>query len=626
MPTESVKRKNDLLSLPLRAVVWGAMLFFGVIVTGLAQVVEPDVETNTDKIKTTTPELIRVQNLVRANVLGLAQEILETRGPAIEKKPSHEWQQWERQLWALYRVQGKWQKLYERIDQLPPTLPDAIRRESQLLAIKSLTALQRGSAARHLIRSQLLVADESQPHKRRLRQALIATYLADDLLPEARIAMQHFRMDYGAGETEWLLLSAGVLLRSNNPNAAVNLLAPLNQPSARLLRLYARLGNRSLMPDEVITRALEFRALPQSASLERHILALTAQANIAAGKFYPLAEVLEEYLLAPPPSDPGLNRVYPQFTADDLLNVYARIAEEEANLVGLLVGEEQRWFDHARQLPPESAVARRSLFAHLAVTAQDPALRRNSVDGYVDALIDIRRTALIERLFGADTRLGALSLGGQTGLRLSALALDNSDFKLAAEANATLSELPAGVERTDWLLQAARIDIFAGRHRRGAAKLTEWIESFDALDAAQTDAVLQPIFDLQTVGRHALALELLRQVDARAPTGKHRREIAYWLAESYQGSDQYHTAADWFLHSALLQDDGFDRWGKAARFRAAEALMDGQLFADARRLFEDLLTAADSDASRSALKQKLQQLWLLESSPQHHPTPTPTPE
>lgn len=608
-------RQNGLYSLTRPArFMWGPLLLLGVIGGSPAQSIPADAGETASQ-SAPSRELLRVQNLVRANVLDLARKILETRGPALQ--PTPEWLQWERQLWALYRLQGRWQKLYARTQLLPPAFPRDIRQEAQLQAVAALTALHRSSAARSLIRIQLRAADASQQYKRRLRQALIAAYLADDLLPEARIAMENFRRDYGSGETDWLLLSAGVLLRSGDFAAAINLLAPFDRPEARLLRLYARLGNRSLTPDQVIDRALELRASPPGKSLRRKIQAVMARANITAGRLYPLANAIEDYLLAPAPDNPALNGVYPQFEIADLFDVYAKIAHDAANKAGLLIGEERRWLDHARRMPPSSTVARKSLFAYLADGAQSPDFRQSAVDGYVNVLMDTRRTGLIGQLFGPGARLGKLSLGGESSLRLSAHALDNGNFQLAAEANANLSALPAGVDRTDWLLQAGRIDILAGRHRQGAAKLAEWIESFAALNPAQTDAILQPIFDLQTVEQHPLALELLHKVDERAPAGKYRREIAYWLAESYHGGGQYTTAADLFLHSALQQAGGFDRWGEAARFRAAEALMEGGLLADARRLFEDMLARAESDASRSALRQKLQRLWLLESSPQN---------
>ncbi|MDD9873949.1 MAG: hypothetical protein OXU22_00235, partial [Gammaproteobacteria bacterium] len=556
--------------------------------------------------------LARVQNLVRANVLGLAQEVLEARGAA--PQPTPRWLQWERQLWAVYRLRGRWQKLYERTRQLPPDFPREILREAHLQAVKALTSMSQGSAARRLIRQQLLDADAPPRHRWQLRQSLVTAYLNDDLLHEARVALERLHHDYGAWETDSLLLSAAVMLRSGDADAAVNLLAPLDQPAARLLRLYARLTNRTLAPGQVVERASALLETPQGRSVAREIRAVIAQAHLQAGAFYPLVDALEVYLLAPVARDLELSGVYPHFEVPDLFDAYARVARDQVNQAGLLVGEEHAWLERARQLPPATGVGRKALFAHLAATAaRGSALRRDALDGYVNALIDTDRIALIARLFGPGAMLGELSLGGQAGLRLAAHALSKGDFDLAAEANANLLGFPVGLDRKAWLLQAGRIDIFAGRHRRGADKLEQWVQSFSRFDAAQTDAILQPIFDLQMVGRHRLALALLHKVNERAPPGKHQREITYWLAESYAGSGQYHQAADLFLHSALQAPDSFDPWGRAARFRAAEALMDGGLFEDARRLFQDLLAGAASDASRNSLRQKLQRIRLLES-------------
>ena len=385
-----------------------------------------------------------------------------------------------------------------------------------------------------------------------------------------------------------------------------------------------------MTPAQALVRARALASAPERKLAPRDLHAVLAQAHLAAGaQPETLALALEDYLLAPPSRTPQLSRAYPRFAVADLFAGYAASARDQANRAGLLIGEEWRWFEHALKLPQLQAVARRALFAHLAATTADAALRRRALDALVNNLVDSERTALIARLFGDDSPLGALVLGGETGLRLSAYALGKGDFELAAEANANLLEFPAGVNRNDWLLQAGRIDIFAGRHRRGAARLGEWLDAFDAADAvststtpvapialtpAQADAILQPIFDLQTVGRHQLALELLHQVAARAPGGKYPREIAYWLAESYAGSGQYVAAADLFLHSALAKEEGFDRWGESARFRAAEALLEAGLYADAGQLLRDLLARATSDARRSALRQKLQRVWLLQST------------
>ncbi|MDD9885029.1 MAG: hypothetical protein OXU62_10970 [Gammaproteobacteria bacterium] len=575
-------------------------------------------------------ELARAQALVRANALDLAQEILETRAPKLRR--AAEWLAWERQLWVVYRIRGQWRQLYARA---APALkrrarwPPAVRREARLQAVKALVELRRGADARRLIRDVLADADAPPAQHRQARRALVASYLADGAAAEAQRALQEFQAQYGTGadpgRRDLQLLTAAVSLRGGDADAAINQLAPLDSAAARLLKLYARLANGSLSPAEVSdgARAL-LDAGPAAQALARPARALIAQAQRQAGARYPLADALETVLLTPPspPSPLDSAGIYPQFTVGDLLDAYARIARHQAARAGLPAGDPRAWLAHARALPPALQVARRALFAHLAAATGNAGggraaeIHAAAVDGYVDEIVNAGRLGLLPQLFGGENPLGTLSLGGRAGLRLAAAAIAAGDFRLAAAANAALRDFPPDVERGAWLLRAGRVDLFAGEHARGAARLDEYLESFAALDARQTDAVLQVIFDLQTLGRHGLALPLLRKVDARAPRGKHQREIAFWRAESYAGDGKQRRAAALFLHSALQAEDSFDRWGRAARFRAALALTDAGLFGDARRQLQDLLAGAASDERRRQLRQQLQRVQLLEAGAQ----------
>lgn len=564
-------------------------------------------------------ELARAQDLVRANALGLAQEVLESRAPAL--RPAAAWLAWERQLWVVYRLRGRWAALLARAQ---PALegadwPAGIRREARLQALKALVELRRAAEARRLIAAVLADADAPGAHQRQARRALIAVELAEGQAAAARRALREFQSRYGLGarDASLQLLTAAVLLRAGEVDAAVSELAAVDSAPARLLKLYARLQSRELPPAEVAARA---SALPDSAPA-RWVRAVAAQAHAQAGAWYPLADALEAYHLAPPPPSSPPAGVYPQFAAADLLAAYARIAAHQIRRAGAPAGEAQSHLDLARALPPALGVARRALFAHLTATAaseNDAETRQAALDGYVGEIIDSGRIRLIPLLFGGgDAPLGELSLGGDAALRLGAAALAEGDFRLAAAAHAAMRAFPAGrpaAARQAWLLRAGRVDLLAGHHARGAAKLREYLESFSALTAAQTDAVLQPIFDLQALDRHALALPLLGRVDALAPAGKHRREIAFWLAESYAGAGDPRLAAAAFLRSAMAGADSFDRWGRAARLRAAEALLDARLFADARRLLQDLLAAAATDARRIQLQQALQRARLLEAA------------
>ena len=199
-----------------------------------------------------TPELLRVRTLIRANVLGLAESILETQGPPI--LPTSQWLSWERQLWSLYASRDKWQVLFQRTRQVPPSFPPFIRREAGLVAVTALVELQQGLRARQILRGQLLAMESTDLAKRKLRKLLVESYLADDLLGDAGITMQRYQMDYRSQEEDWLFLSARVYMQLGDLDNAINLLAPLDKPRARLLGIYARLKNGTMTTQQALQR------------------------------------------------------------------------------------------------------------------------------------------------------------------------------------------------------------------------------------------------------------------------------------------------------------------------------------------------------------------------------------
>jgi hypothetical protein len=563
------------------------------------------------------PMLQRVRVLVRANVLGLAQSILESEGPP--SLPNQQWLDWERQLWTLYRVREDWDGLYERTRQLPPAFPAAIKSEADSEAIYASIADNRGKRARSLLRKNLVSGDIAELDKRKLRKTLIESYLADNLLFEAGIAMEDYQSDYRSSAEDWLVLSAKVNLRLNDADGAVNLLAPLEFESARLLRIFARLQNNSITHDEAISRANGLLAQlndPDSSSgLPRHhVLSVILQAELDAGNQPEIIDAMEQYLIAADQETSTADSVYPHYEVEDLLSAYSAFAEGAAGEAGIRTDSETKLFNHAVQLPDWNIIVRKSLFAHLLQQTKDDDLRSQLNDLYVLALIQSERTALVSLIFGEGKPFENFELGGNAGVQLSNIALQNGDIKLAAQVSSGLTETPESVDPLDWMIHVARISIIAGDYDQGVKNLSQWIASHERLSPAQADRVLQPIFDLQTVHQHVLALDLLHQVYERIYySTKHRREIAYWIAESYQGTEDYMKAADYFLFSAMQKENGFDQWGKAARFRAAESLQSAALLEDSRKLIEDLLANAEDEGRKIQLQHKIQELWLLES-------------
>ncbi len=557
-------------------------------------------------------ELLRVRTLIRANALELAERIMEKQGPPM--LPNGNWLNWERQLWALYRAKGEWQKLYERVKGIPPAFPSTIRLEAELEAAKSLVALGDGVRSRRVLRKLLISKGVSEHDKIALRQQIIESYLSEQLLNEANIAASYFQQDYRSQQRDWLILNARISLQSGNPDEAVNLLAPLDEPEARLLRTYARLKNGSLTSLQVLDTVNQFRDQEAFSDIVKPVFSVMIEAARVASLDLESADLLEQYLVLNDSFNQPLNRALPQFLVEDLIQAYQRIARELANQSGYLTGEEDDWSEFAQLISLEQTEARRSVWSHIAQNSSTGLVRQLAIDNYVNALIDGERTSLIHHIFGENKPMGELILSPTTGLRLSNLAIEIGDIQLAANANANVSGPPPGMAFADWLIYTGRISIIAGHYEHGANQLEKWITGFDRLTPEQMDSVLQPIFDLQTVDQHELAISLLEQVNSRSPGGDYVREVAFWIAESYSATRQHIKAADFFLFSAMQKQNGFDQWGESARFRAAEALTEGNFFSDARTLLEDLLKRAKEDVRKQSLTQKIQQLWLKQSS------------
>jgi hypothetical protein len=544
--------------------------------------------------------------------LELAQKIMEQQGPAL--LPSGEWLNWERQIWALYKATGSWQKLYDRVQGVPPAFPSVVRLEAEQQAIEALIALSEGTRARRLLRKQLLSTSISERDKSSLRRQVIESYLADQLIAEANVSARMYQQDFRAQDKNWLLLGARIALQSGEPDDAVNLLAPVDEPEARLLRTYARMKNTTLPPAQAIENGRRFLEQDVYDNSQRAVLAMMVTAAQVSGPGIEQVDLLEQYLDTKPSQNESLTRALPRYGVSDLIKAYTAVATAQANKAGYLAGEENTWVDFARLIPAEQGQLKRSVWIHISITANNSAIRQLGIDNFVNAAIDSGRTSVLHHLFGEGAILGALALAPSTALRLSNVAIEQGDVELAADANANVSGPPPGMQFTDWLIYTGRISIIAGRHQQGADHLNKWIASFDRLTPEQTDSILQPVFDLQTVNQHQLAIPLLEKIDKRSPGGKYTREIAFWIAESYSATKQHIKAADYFLFSAMQKENGFDQWGESAKFRAADALLEGNLFTDARTLFEDLLKRATEEPRKQSLQQKLQQLWLRESS------------
>ncbi len=577
-----------------------------------------------------SPELQRVRTLIRANVLNLARKILEEKSPLAtlnQASPTQDWIEWERQLWALYRSQGDWDALYLRTLQIPPSFPIEIRREANIQSADAQIQLNNGDWARRILRKSLLSSGVTEVEKLAIRRMMIAAYMSDNLLREAGITMRKYQADYRTQEPEWLLWSARIYIQLGDTKTAINLLAPLDTPQSRLLRTYARLLDKSISPDQAIARLKEIPIQHKvgnsevensgSNKLQTQIRSLLVYAKKLNQDWFGVQEELENLLNFNRINLEKIDAVFPHYTVLDLIESYNKVAQDTANTAGLLIGEESLLFHHALRLVPQEALRKRAVYGYLLQNLSDPIFKLQINNFYIESLVSSNLIDIIPHLYGDKKAFGELILGGNIGLKLSNQALDQGNIELAALVNHGLSELPEGMDINQWMLHSARISIFAGEYDKGAETLHAWIKLFHTLDADQIDQVLQPVFDLQTVGQDILALKLMLEIKDKIKSARHLRELSYWMAESYQASGQYIKAADYYLHSALMKDDGLDKWGESARFQAAESLQSANLIADSKKLYEGLLARTADENRKNQLQKKLQELTLLESLLDH---------
>jgi tetratricopeptide (TPR) repeat protein len=194
------------------------------------------------------------------------------------------------------------------------------------------------------------------------------------------------------------------------------------------------------------------------------------------------------------------------------------------------------------------------------------------------------------------------------------LALRSADIEEATRLMSGLTTTPQGTSQFNWQLRQSRVLILGGRYDEGNQVLQSLIMAYQEPTKEDTDRILQVLFDMQTVNLHEQAIAHLNQLINLEIDPKQRREILYWIADSYNGLEQYDQAAVLYLQSAMLPaTDAMDPWAQTARYHAAENLQKSGMIDDARRIYQDLLRVTQDPAQRSLLSHNIQQLWLTQN-------------
>lgn len=173
----------------------------------------------------------------------------------------------------------------------------------------------------------------------------------------------------------------------------------------------------------------------------------------------------------------------------------------------------------------------------------------------------------------------------------------------------SLAEPPAGTSLLNWQMRRARVLILAGKKDAGHAAMQQILDQNPSLDVRQGDRLMQVIFDFQAAGEHTSAINFLNQVAKRDLDDQRRRELHFWLADSYKGKDLHLEGAHHYLLSAgHLDPFSMDQWAQTARFEAAIQLQEAGLREDAARIFQRLKNVSDDPGRKAMLQTRIDRL------------------
>ena len=559
----------------------------------------------------------RLDTLKRISAAGapnLTLRMLDQAQPSIDEA-LYDWILWEQERLAILAQWGLWDRLLVRIEGLPVDIPKQFAQQAATYEARAYLELGQNRTAREVLRRQLwqVGAVESAEYQT-WRQQIIESYLSDRRFEDARVAMLRFEQDFDAGGLDWLLLRARVLIESGRPAEAVRVLEKEEGWRAGASRLYARLRAGQMDQAEIWQRVKNRSA--QEAVDDEERATLWALGYFAARRMSPVDQVVALEMLFRNPRQSPLQLF--QVPVDSLWQAYIDYAELVGNRAELLLGDDSRWLELADGASQATPVKARSLYAMLMLRSADARSADLAGAGYMRSFaeIDAGERNLLDNLFNhSETFVSAARIPAGIRYQLVDLALQAADIEKATRLMSGLDSIPEGSSRFDWQLRRSRVLVLGGRYDEGDQVLRSLISEYKEPVPEATDRILQVLFDLQTVNLHEQAIAHFNQLLRLEIDPRQRREILYWIADSWRGMERHDLAALLYLQSAMLPGpETMDQWAQSARFNAAESLQQAGLVDDARRIYEDLLAVTEDIALRQVLDNKIQRLWLFQGA------------
>ena len=585
---------------------------------------------NSDKNQSVTfKSLNQMNELVDLGVPALALSLLEDEQ---KKRPefSADWYAFEYKRILLLSALEHWQQVIDRTQWLFDTaakerhITRKIRLWFETQQVIARLQLKQGEQALDQLQ-HLLWNTEAEHRDPSLpivwRRLVIRAYLQLQVDDDARRALVKYERDYKTEEQniDWVLLQAQVMLRTNRPQQAIRLLNKISLENAvdvEALLLIAELQHdpeKAKIINQQMREKLDGQVLSRPARWAYSYVAYLSSKLLRdqAAQVSNLESMLSlgiEY--------PVFDESY-QVTADDLWSLYNEQGLALANDSGLLFGNDEQWQKMSDQMlkkDPEKALA---LNTALVLHTDNFATMRQQHKTIVE-IIEQRKNGLelINQLYLHSNKVPDVSvLPDEVRYRLVDYALSEGDYFEAAKIMKSLQEPPQGNTLFDWRMRKARVLILQGEYQNSEDLIRKTFSENARITKAELDRYIQVVFDFQTVQQHEQAIKLFDIISLENLDEKLKREIYFWKAESYFSLQEYDRAALFYLESSrAIADAENDLWGQSARFKAGQALMQAEIYDDAKKVFSELLLVTASDSRKAIINQNLQKIRLLKST------------
>ena len=555
-----------------------------------------------------------LKNISSAGAPELSIKMLDQAQPKVDAD-LYQWILWEQERLAILAEWKQWDQLLVRIEGLPVDIPNQFRQQAATYEARAFLALGQSVSARQVLRQQLWQTNAGEASDYEVwRRLIIESYIEDARIEDARVAMLRFDQDFDSTDLSWLLLRARVLIESGRYEQAIAILSGQEACQARLTSMLASFRLKQIDKTELWAQVNK-RDENADISIEERAT-LWALGYYAARHMSPVERVVALEALFRGEVQSPLKLF--QLPVDLLWEAYLEYAELVGNRSELLLGDDDKWLELATGTSEATPVKSRSLFAMLMLKSTDREVANRAATGYMGtfAEIDEAERQLLQNLFNHNqTFPTARDIPPEIRFQLVDLALRSVDIEEATRLMSGLNSVPAGTSPFDWQLRQSRVLILGGRYQEGNQVLQNLITDYQEVTPESTDRILQVLFDMQTVNLYAESIAHFNQLLLLELDLRQRREILFWIADSYRGLEKYEQAALLYLQSAMLPaSDAMDPWAQTARFNAAESLQKGGLIDDARRIYEELLSVTKDAARRSVLNHKIQQLWLNQAA------------